>query len=1029
MNRIFGAVLALASSCLVVVSAQGQALNLLPSAQALSGSDSVVVYQAGGAKLASPGQVSAYVAGQFSAPNVTTALGYTPAHAGANSDITSLSGLTTPLAVNMGGTGNATGQATSLAPGVAAANLGFTPLNKAANLSDLASVSAARVNLGAAKTTTLEQIAIANGLTIGKADDQDVMTAANNAITAAAGAGGLVITMPANTIIKSSVGPRLDNRGGYICPGAGSSGWRAVRSTSDATSNWYVTVNQTGSPPNAFATNPVLWGCGIFGGTVTYFTSFPSAWIDNQNGVNLTFAYNGSTDPNYVNNSLVGAQEPQANIGNLVIGGWGGTCLNTQGAGASIYYNVTIEGCGGYGWINNQYDSKFYGFDIGATGRSGFVCGSTGCGSDEIWLKVWYTGQRSVSSGTLLATNCGNPSAPSTADNHSAVICGGVNTIILNSQDSAGSDVVIDNTDSNILTLKCNHQGQIGNMDNVVACLSLRGTDHNTITVNYQNGQLGYYGAQPYPTATLIVQDERSVFNQFNLGYSTYNKIDILAKNAPNDQYICNLAWFDGPLDTTNQLSCNGSTRTPRTEIDDPSTGNQSFGSNMDGNVVGLITDGPLGYYPGQVTLLAQGGGGQLSGYSDTGVAATGVLTATANPHDGDWVIIGGKAWTFRNTLTSPATFQGSISGTNLTVSAVYNGTIHIGDALITTGALATVITGQTSGTTGGAGVYTVNVSQTTPATDMGISSSGMSSGVNQVQIGASAAATITNLRWAINALHPSYFVGYISGSTLTVTQPQTGLLHVGDKLTASFVQASGAAASTTAGTVITAIGSGNQGLVGTYTVNNSQTVGSSSLPVQFNGYSGTIGTDYSYGTVASVDVSAADNGGGVLTVTALAKGVGGNTIGTSNFSAGSGAAWGGSTLGGGALGAQAYNQAVTWDANGVVGIHGSPLLSSGWWTLSGTCATSITGGGGAPLASSLTIGPACTNSTIVITFADSPAPATVQQTAPHGFACHMDDMTTPADTFTETAYTTTSVTFTGTGAAGDHVVYQCQAF
>ena len=44
--------------------------------------------------------------------DVTTALGYTPAHSGANSDITSLTGLTTSLSVAQGGTGTTTSTGT-----------------------------------------------------------------------------------------------------------------------------------------------------------------------------------------------------------------------------------------------------------------------------------------------------------------------------------------------------------------------------------------------------------------------------------------------------------------------------------------------------------------------------------------------------------------------------------------------------------------------------------------------------------------------------------------------------------------------------------------------------------------------------------------------------------------------------------------------------------------------------------------------------------------------------------------------------
>lgn len=53
-------------------------------------------------------------------PAVTTALGYTPAHSGANADITVMSGLTTPLSVGQGGTGAAAAAAARSALGAAA---------------------------------------------------------------------------------------------------------------------------------------------------------------------------------------------------------------------------------------------------------------------------------------------------------------------------------------------------------------------------------------------------------------------------------------------------------------------------------------------------------------------------------------------------------------------------------------------------------------------------------------------------------------------------------------------------------------------------------------------------------------------------------------------------------------------------------------------------------------------------------------------------------------------------------------------
>lgn len=64
------------------------------------------------------------------------------ATAGANSNITSLSGLTTPLSVFQGGTGSTTG--------ITQTSLGGPFLVVANNLSDVASTTAARTNLGAA---------------------------------------------------------------------------------------------------------------------------------------------------------------------------------------------------------------------------------------------------------------------------------------------------------------------------------------------------------------------------------------------------------------------------------------------------------------------------------------------------------------------------------------------------------------------------------------------------------------------------------------------------------------------------------------------------------------------------------------------------------------------------------------------------------------------------------------------------------------------------------------------------------------
>jgi len=108
------------------------------------------------------------------------------------------------------------------------------------------------------------------------------------------------------------------------------------------------------------------------------------------------------------------------------------------------------------------------------------------------------------------------------------------------------------------------------------------------------------------------------------------------------------------------------------------------------------------------------------------------------------------------------ATFTGTQTGTSLVATAV-TGTIHIGDAVSGTGVAAnTVITAQVSGTTGGAGTYTTNLS------------------------GTAATAAITAL-----------------SATMDVTVVASGTVAVGQTVTGAGVAAN---------TVITALGTGTGG-------------------------------------------------------------------------------------------------------------------------------------------------------------------------------------------------------------------------
>ena len=288
-----------------------------------------------------------------------------------------------------------------------------------------------------------------------------------------------------------------------------------------------------------------------------------------------------------------------------------------------------------------------------------------------------------------------------------------------------------------------------------------------------------------------------------------------------------------------------------------------------------------------------------------------------------------------------------------------------------------------------------------------------MSGQYNQVHIGASLAASLTNLSNAINGARPTVFQHASQiGNTLTVTGgAANGVIMPGDTLNA--VDLTSVPNPTLTQELIV---SGTYVPLGTSTFTTS--VSQTFNPVAAGAWTaqhGVQGTDFSWSNTGSLSATATADATHIY-VTAATAGTAGNSLPLTTTSS---ATLSGSTLTGGTAGVQSYNTALYWFPNGIVSLKGSPTLSSGFNTISGSCATS--GFTGLPLAGTLTIGAGCVASTIIMTFGSSG-----QQTAPNGYACFMSDMTTPADTFTETAYTPTTVTFTGTGASGDHVVYGC---
>ena len=169
----------------------------------------------------------------------------------------------------------------------------------------------------------------------------------------------------------------------------------------------------------------------------------------------------------------------------------------------------------------------------------------------------------------------------------------------------------------------------------------------------------------------------------------------------------------------------------------------------------------------------------KMIGQMNTSTGLVGIVDNGVNVY----IVDGTYRYTWFISNPSAATFTGSISGTTLTVSSVLSGTLAVGQAIFGQGiAQNTVITALGTGS-GGAGTYTVSDSQT----------------VSSTTINSNAA--------------PAVFTGVIAGTTLVVSSVTSGTLKIGQTIEADGI---------VDGTIITAFGTGSGG-VGTYTVSASQ--------------------------------------------------------------------------------------------------------------------------------------------------------------------------------------------------------------
>lgn len=102
-----------------------------------------------------------------------------------------------------------------------------------------------------------------------------------------------------------------------------------------------------------------------------------------------------------------------------------------------------------------------------------------------------------------------------------------------------------------------------------------------------------------------------------------------------------------------------------------------------------------------------------------------------------------------------------------------------------------------------------------------------------------------------------------------------------------------------------------------------------------------------------------------------------------------------------------------------LTGFNGTPISLGPPPTLSGSCSTNTQLGGSST--GSFKANGACAAGTVIITLPYATA---------NGYKCDAKDLTTPANTLTPSAYTTTTFTFSPvTLTADDIVVFQCEAF
>lgn len=503
--------------------------------------------------------------------------------------------------------------------------------------------------LGVSRVVGLEYFANQIGATLGGANDQAIWTAAQAAMAAASGLGGLFVKVPPGVYSLNNI--TLYNRGGFFCdPGT-------------VLLNQIVANPATPTPfvslSNAYDTGYVFCGFLLFGGW-TYgrapYAAFPETdpWLFQypgsipdaahpdasaqfgQTAIKLLGADSGVSDATYIANSAVGSQVPRGLIANLGIYNFGGDGLWYGGAGATMIHNVAGENLGGRGLVLSGYDMTVTQIDFGALGLEGLVLHPNGSSSRLSPVKFWYAGQRSITghmAGWWLNQCTGTQ-------------------VYGQSQDQAGELVKMDGCYGCTVDVRAGWEDGVSNLMYDATALALNGA----ATANQVRMSAVRTNAA---NALRLIRTSRISGNG-----PVNNQITITHTGFPNDFGVVNPFWLVDPnSDLDNNIVTIGRSQRNFQEWTPDSTGRCFFGPKMGGAAVGYSVGGPLATYPGQISVISQGAqGGTISHYTNSAAAAAQTLTSTQNYADGEVIAtVGGKVYHARATLNGLTSVDGDV--------------------------------------------------------------------------------------------------------------------------------------------------------------------------------------------------------------------------------------------------------------------------------------------------------------------------------------------------------------------------------